>query len=149
MSYCDADFADAYFSKRAFAEKWSGDAETKAKYLETASGMIRDYCTFEDDDGVFVYDETDQGKHPVEAWLKRATCEQALHLLNLGKDPTQADKKTTLGIVRADDGTTFDKSFAADVLCMTCRMILESNGGMIADDTTAGDSGASSGRWLK
>ena len=66
----------------------------------------------------------------------RATCEKALHLLNLVKDPTQNDKKTTLGIA-STDGTVFDKSFAADIICpLTCQ-ILENNGGVMLAGATA------------
>lgn len=148
MSYCDVGYADVYMSIRVFAEKWESEGVEKEKLLETASRMIRDYCTFEDENGIFVYGEDDEQKRPIPGWLKRATCEQALYLLNLGKDPTQADKKTTLGI-SSTDGTTFDKTFAADVLGEACRLVLEAHGVTVASEATAGSSGGTYARWSK
>lgn len=141
MSYCDVSFADEYFAKRAFSEAWSGDE--KEKYLETATMLIKEYCVFEDERGVFTYEDEE-----AEEWLKKATCEQALYLLNLGKDPTQADKKTTLGII-STEGTTFDKSFAADILCIQCRKILENNGGIISSEATSNSRKIKTGKILK
>lgn len=137
-AYCDVEYADIYFELRAFADAWTAaDEATKAKYLYTASAMIADYCYFEDAEGeMFVYDDATGS----EAWLQDAACEQALYLLSLGKDPTAADKKTTLG-VKSTDGTVFDKSFAADILCVRCRQILENHGGVISPSATAGNTG--------
>lgn len=135
MSYADTIWADEYFAMRAFADAWSNAGEDKAKYLATATQQIKDFCAFVDEKGAFVYEE-DSSEHVIPVWLKRATAEQALHLLNLGKDPTQNDKKTTLGVA-STDGTTFDKSFAADILCSTCRQILENNGGVIVSGASA------------
>ena len=129
-AYADIDYADAYFALRAFAGAWSvAEESVKLRYLATASVFIRDYCTFFDENTgkPYTYDEAGDK----EEWLKRAACEEALYLLTLGKDPTAADKKTTLGIKSAD-GVTFDKSFAADILCISCRKILEDNGGIVA-----------------
>lgn len=144
MSYCTVEYADSYFKKRAFAGAWDGDE--KEVYLETATQNIKDFCSFEDAEGFFYYDESDAGTD-IPDWLKRAACEQALYLLNLGKDPTQADKKTTLGIVTTE-GTTFDKSFRADILCELCRRILENNGGIVCSDASAG-AGVSAGYFTK
>ena len=142
MSYAQIAFADEYFRKRAFSSAWAGDE--KEVYLETAARQIDDYCSFEDENGdPLEYPDTDAPE-----WLKRANCEQALYLLNLGKDPTQADKKTTLGI-SSTDGTVFDKSFAADVLCLNCRRILENHGGMIAGDAAVNSAGISTGWTVK
>ena len=135
MSYADTIWADEYFSMRAFSDAWENAGEDKAKYLETATQQIKDYCAFVDEKGAFVYEE-DSSEHVIPAWLMRATAEQALHLLNLAKDPTQNDKKTTLGIA-STDGTVFDKAFAADILCPLCRRILENNGGVLLDGATS------------
>lgn len=141
MSYAQIAFADEYFRKRAFSSAWDGDE--KEIYLETAAQQIVDYCSFEDEYGEPVeYSDSD-----APDWLKRANCEQALYLLNLGKDQTQADKKTTLGI-SSTDGTVFDKSFAADVLCMNCRRILENNGGILSGDAVADGRGKISSGWV-
>lgn len=129
-SYADIDYADTYFALRAFSEVWTAAEDSvKVRFLSTASVFIRDYCTFiEEETGKpYTYDEAGEN----EEWLKRATCEEALYLLALGKDPTAADKKTTLGIKSAD-GVTFDKSFSADILCISCRKILEDNGGVVS-----------------
>lgn len=129
MSYADVTWADEYFSMRAFADAWNTAGENKTLYLETATLQIKDFCAFVDEKGAFVYNEAST-EYVIPAWLKRATAEQALHLLNLASDPTQNDKKTTLG-VSSTDGTMFDKSFAADVLCPLCCRILENNGGVL------------------
>ena len=139
MAYCNVTSADSYFEKRAFASAWDG--EDKEKFLETATQQIKDFCKFEDENGIFVY-ENDAAPD----WLKRAACELALHLMNLGKDPTQNDKKTTLGII-STDGTVFDKEFRADVLCLNCRRILENNGGILAAESSA-EGGISFG-WIE
>ena len=142
MAYCNETYADGYFADRAFSEKWTGNK--KSVYLETATKFIEQYCQFEDEDGeVFTYEES-----RAPEWLKEATCEEALYLLNLGKDPTQPLKVNTLGIVRTDDGTTFDKNFSADILCASCRAILERNGGLLSSEATA-KGGIKQGRWVR
>ena len=147
MSYTDTIWADDYFATRAFSDAWENAGEGKAKYLETATNQIKDYCAFVDEKGAFVYEEDSQ-EHVIPEWLKRATAEQALHLLNLAKDPTQNDKKTTLGIA-STDGTVFDKAFAADVLCPTCCRILENNGGMLLSGALNGGRRLGVGRVCK
>jgi hypothetical protein len=143
-TFADLNFADSYFSNRAFADKWLATADDqKQKFLATATNMIEVLCTFFDDDDMpFVYAASEA---PV--WPKEAVCEQALYLLNIGKDPTQADKKTTLGI-RTTDGTTFDKSFSADLLGIQCRVILERNGAEIDSAAIAGTPGNVSSGWV-
>ena len=145
MSFADTTFAEEYFSDRAFVDNWNDASEKeKQQFLGSATKNIETFCTFFDDEGLpFVY--TDSGA-PV--WLKEACCEQALYLLNLGKDPTQADKKTTLGI-RSSDGTTFDKSFSADILCVQCRAILERNGAEIDSTAVNSSGGVSWGQVIK
>lgn len=137
MSYADVNWADEYFALRAFSDAWNAAGENKLLYLETATNQIKDYCAFVDEKGAYTYNENDNSEFVIPAWLRRATCEQALHLLNLVKDPTQNDKKTTLGIA-STDGTVFDKSFAADILCPLCCRILENNGGVLLDGATSG-----------
>lgn len=140
-SYATVDYADEYFTLRAFASVWEQAAEDKGKLLNLATQLIKEYCTFEDElSGVFVYEEVSDGQE----WLKNACCEQALYLANLGKDPTQADKKTTLGIA-STEGTVFDKSFAADVIAPRCRMILENHGGILSSGAAGGSGGIGSG----
>lgn len=131
MAYCDVTFADQYLTASAFSSGWESlDENTKGKYLESASRIIRRFCFFYDEyDLPFRYD-TDAQESEIPDFLREATCEEALYLVNLGKDPTQADKKTTLGIL-STDGTVFDKSFAADVLCITAQTIVTENGGDI------------------
>lgn len=129
MSYADVTWADEYFAMRAFADAWNAAGDDKINYLETATLQIKDFCAFTDEKGAFIYEE-DSTEHVIPGWLKRATVEQALHLLNLAKDPTQNDKKTTLG-VSSTEGTVFDKKFAADILGSTCCRILENNGGVL------------------
>ena len=126
MAYCDVAFADEYLLAGAFADGWTGD--NRGKYLESATRMIKQFCNFRDDDGFFVYNEE---YDPIPEWLQEATCEQALYLLNLGKDPTQADKKTTIG-VQSTEGTVFNKAFRAEVLAPACVYILEANGGIVS-----------------
>jgi hypothetical protein len=90
--------------------------------------MIATYATFPESDTT----ETPE-------WLQDATCEQALYLLNLGKDPTQADKKTTLGVA-STNGTVFDKSFAADILAPATVRIIRTNGGTVATGAVSSSS---------
>ena len=140
--FADVTFADEYFAKRAFAGSWR-TAEGKEQYLSFASKLIAEYCQFRDEYGnICDYRNTDAPE-----WLKCATAEQALYLVNLGKDPTQADKKTTLGIIRTDDGTTFDKSFAADIIAPLAERIIVHNGGKLLSGTSA--SGGSGGYFSK
>ena len=130
MSYCDVTYADSYLAAGAFADAWTGDK--KSRYLETASRFIRQFCSFVDADGEpCVYAHAD-----APCWPKDATAEEALYLVTLAKDPTAADKKTTLGI-QSTDGTVFDKAFAADVLGPACRRILEANGGTVSAEAVA------------
>lgn len=129
-TFADIAFANEYFAYRAFSEAWDNCTD-KEKFLSTASQMIADYAVFPEIDGID-YDLI------TPEWLKRAACEQALYLAALGKDPTQADRKTTLGVASAD-GTVFDKSFAADILSPTCRRIIIQNGGAIMPGATSGN----------
>lgn len=130
MAYCDYLTANQHISAGVFSAAWEALAENEAvKYIESASRMIEYFCIFYDDDGVpFAYDDAETD---LPDWLKIATAEQALYLVNLGKDPTQADKKTTLGIL-STDGTVFDKRFSAAVLCQTACRLIEANGGEIS-----------------
>lgn len=136
MAYCSVAFADGYLLAGAFADGWAGDK--KEQYLESATRMIKQFCNFRDDDGFFIYDE--EALPEIPDWLKAATCEQALYLLNLGKDPTQADKKTTIG-VQSTEGTVFNKAFRADILAPACVRILEDNGGIIDGGAVASGNG--------
>lgn len=147
-AYADVTWADEYFAMRAFADAWNAAGDDKQKYLSTATQQIKDFCFFSDErNGMFIYEE-DSAEREIPAWLKRATAEQALHLLNLAKDPTQNDKKTTLG-VSSTEGTVFDKRFAADILCATCCRILENNGGVLLPGATAGGKRLGFGRVSK
>lgn len=138
MSYCDIAYADTYISAGAFASKWAGENTLKQKFLEQATRFIKEYSWFTDESGdVFRYDETAEGA-VIPEWLKQATCEEALYLITLGKDPTAADKKLTLGI-KSTDGTVFDKEFQADILCPACIRLIESNGGMIEGGAVSGN----------
>lgn len=133
-AYASLEYANEYFMLRAFAGAWDS-TEEKEKILNLATQLIKEYCSFEDElnGSVFIYEEaTDE-----QDWLRNACCEQALYLANLGKDPTQADKKTTLGIA-STEGTVFDKSFAADVIAPRCRIILENHGGILVSDAAGG-----------
>lgn len=145
-SYATVEYANEYFMLRAFAGAWEQAGDEKGKYLNFATQLIKEYCAFEDElnGEMFVYEEVGADQE----WLKDACCEQALYLANLGKDPTQADKKTTLGIA-STEGTVFDKSFAADIIAPRCRRILESHGGIIFPGASAGNSGVSFAQVIK
>lgn len=138
-SYATVEYANEYFMLRAFSSAWEQAGSEKEKLLNLATQLIKEYCAFEDElnGEMFVYDEAGEDQN----WLRDATCEQALYLANLGKDPTQADKKTTLGIA-STEGTVFDKSFAADIIAPQCRRILEAHGGVMTDGATAATAGS-------
>lgn len=139
-SYATVEYANEYFMLRAFSNAWEQAVEDKGKLLNLATQLIKEYCYFADElnGEMFVYEEVADDQD----WLMDATCEQALYLANLGKDPTQADKKTTLGIA-STEGTVFDKSFAADIIAPRCRRILEAHGGILTDGaSTAGSVGS-------
>lgn len=138
-SYATVEYANEYFLLRAFASAWDQADADKEKLLNLATRLIKEYCYFEDDlnGEMFVYEEVAEDQD----WLRDATCEQALYLANLGKDPTQADKKTTIGIA-STEGTVFDKSFAADIIGPRCRRILEAHGGIMTDGATAATAGS-------
>lgn len=137
MAYCTVTQADQYLNNRAFTSAWKSSTE-KESFLVLASELIFQYCFFTDKNGETFRYEVEESDVEIPDFLVKATAEEALYLLNLGKDPTQADKKTTLGIA-STEGTVFDKSFAADILCVNCRSLLESNGGAISTDAVAGD----------
>ena len=139
-SYADISYAEEYFATRAFAENWSA-SDKKESFLCTASQMIAFFAIFPNIDGA------DYDSEPPE-WLKQATCEQALYLVNLGKDPGQADKKTTLGVA-SSDGTVFDKRFAADVLSPICQRIIIAAGGAIAPGASVASRSIRSGGMSK
>lgn len=141
-SYATIEYANEYFTLRAFANAWEQTGDEKEKLLNLATQLIKEYCAFEDElnGEMFVYEEVAEDQN----WLRDATCEQALYLANLGKDPTQADKKTTLGIA-STEGTVFDKSFAADIIAPRCRMILENHGGILSPGAAGGSGGIGSG----
>ncbi len=145
-AYATVEYANEFFMLRAFASVWEQAGAEKEKFLNLATQLIKEYCTFTDElnGGFFVYEEVSEGQE----WLMNACCEQALYLANLGKDPTQADKKTTLGIASAE-GTVFDKSFAADIIAPRCRIILENHGGILNDSAFNGAGGIGSGSVLK
>lgn len=132
MGYATVTQADEYLSKRAFTSAWKTLPEDeKAGYLNLASELIFQYCFFTDEVNYSFRYLTEESTMPIPDFLVKATAEQALYLVNLGKDPTQADKKTTLGIA-STEGTVFDKDFRADILCVSCRKILEDNGGLVS-----------------
>ena len=140
-AYCSVEYADTYLGNRSFTAGWdAATASDKGKLLYTASMLIDRYCIFEEVNGS---PAEYKGESTAPDWLKQATCEQALYLATLGKDPTAADRKLTLG-VKSTDGTVFDKSFQADVLCLNCRTTLEYNGGMIVSGATVGGFGTGS-----
>ena len=140
VPYVEAEYAAAYFDDRPECEAFTDlDASTRTKYLSYAGQLIADYCMFYDETGVpFTYDPAD-----APDWLKRAVCEEALYLANLGKDPAKKLDVLTLGIVKTDDGTTFDHRFQADILGVNCRRILSANGGEIAADAYVGETNTS------
>ena len=137
MPYADLTFAEEYFSDRAYTDNWQNAAESdKLKALGMATNLIETFCQFYDDFGMpFLY-----GIGNAPEWLKKACCEEALYLLNLGKDPTQPDEVTVMGIA-GTKGTTFDPTMKADILCVPCRRILEANGGEIDSEAVSGTSG--------
>lgn len=137
MAYCNVTEADAYLNNRAFTNAWQAIQESeKQGFLNLASELIFQYCYFIDEnDFSFRYD-VENSTLPIPEFLIKATAEQALYLVNLGKDPTQADKKTTLGIA-STEGTVFDKSFSADILCVNCRNIIEENNGTVSADAVS------------
>lgn len=145
-SYATVEYANEYFTLRAFANAWEQADADKGKLLNLATRLIKEYCTFEDElnGGMYVYEEAGDDQD----WLKDACCEQALYLANLGKDPTQADNKTTLGIA-STEGTVFDKSFAADIIAPRCRVILETHGGILLMDAAVGSGRIGSARVVK
>lgn len=142
MPYADIQFADTYFSERAFADAWIS-ATNKAGLLKLASNLIDIYTQFYDDNSYPVtYDKSDAPE-----WLKEAVCEEALYLANIGKDPSQPDDVTIMGI-SSTKGTVFDRSMRADILCVQCRNIIEKNNGEISPEAVAGNN-ISFGRVIK
>lgn len=146
MPYADLTFAEEYFSDRAYTDNWQNAAESeKLKALGMATHLIETFCQFYDDDGLpFLY-----SIEGAQRWLKEAACEEALYLLNLGKDPTQPDEVTVMGIAQTK-GTSFDRTMKADILCVSCRRLLEANGGEVLDDAfVASGGGVSCGTVIK
>lgn len=138
ISYVSPDYAAAYFADRPDADAFLAIAAPD-RLLAYAGQLIADFCTFYDASGVpFTY-----AADGAPDFIQRATCEEALYIANLGKDPARAVDVLTLGIVKTDDGTTFDHRFKADVLGVTVRRILSANGGEIAPEAYGDQTGTS------
>jgi hypothetical protein len=145
MPYADLTFAEEYFSDRAYTDNWQNAAESdKQRFLGMATKLIEDFCQFYDEIGAPFLFSIDGAPE----WLKKACCEEALYLLNLGKDPTQPDEVTVMGIA-STKGTTFDRSMKADILCVSCRRIIEANGGEIDSAAVTASGGIGSGVIVK
>lgn len=142
--FATVEAANAYFGARAYSSGWTALAgdETKAQYLNLASVIIRIFSSFtpEDADAPVSIDEPEiVKKYTLESVLEAACLEEALHLVNLGKDPTQTLKVLNLGIL-STDGTVFDHSFVADILCPFTVRILKNAGFDISSEDTGGGS---------
>lgn len=142
--FATVESADTYFGARAYASGWialSGEEE-KAQYLNLASVIIRLFSSFTPDDAeepVNIDDPDIVEKYMLTDSLEAACLEEALHLVNLGKDPTQTLKVLNLGIL-STDGTVFDHSFVADILCPFTVRILKNAGFEVSGEATGGGS---------
>lgn len=137
-AYCDVEYADEYMRGLLFRDSWtSANDDQKSAALITATRLIKQFSVFvfPDSDVPYKYDER---KDFIPDWLKRANCEEALYLLNLARDP-RFDKKLTLGIA-STDGTVFSKDFTADILCLSCRTLIEDNEGEVFPAALGGTS---------
>ena len=142
--FATVESADIYFDARAYSSGWTAlaDDETKAQYLNLASVIIRIFSSFtpEDADAPVIIDGPEViAKYALSSVLEAACLEEALHLVNLGKDPTQTLKVLNLGIL-STDGTTFNHSFVADILCPFTVRILKNAGFDISNEATGGGS---------
>lgn len=142
--FATVESADSYFGARAYSSGWTAlaDDETKSQYLNLASVIIRIFSSFTPDDEeekVNFDDPEIVEKYALAGALESACLEEALHLVNLGKDPTQTLKVLNLGIL-STDGTTFDHSFVADILCPFTVRILKNAGFDISSEATGGGS---------
>ena len=142
--FATVEAANIYFSARAYSSGWTSlaDDETKSQYLNLASVIIRIFSSFTPDDAdapVSIDDPEIIEKYALSSVLEAACMEEALHLVNLGKDPTQTLKVLNLGIL-STDGTTFDHSFVADILCPFTVRILKNAGFEIYSEETGGGS---------
>ena len=142
--FATVEAADSYFSARAYSSGWTAlaDDETKSQYLNLASVIIRVFTSFTPEDSespVNIDDPEIVKKYTLESVLEAACLEEALHLVNLGKDPTQTLKVLNLGIL-STDGTTFDHSFVADIICPFTVQILKNAGFEVSSEDTGGGS---------
>ena len=142
--FATVEAANIYFSARAYSSGWTAlaDDETKAQYLNLASVIIRIFSSFTPEDAdapVSIDDPEIIAKYALSSVLEAACLEEALHLVNLGKDPTQTLKVLNLGIL-STDGTVFDHSFVADILCPFTVRILKNAGFDISSEETGGGS---------
>lgn len=142
--FATVESADSYFEARAYSSGWTAlaDDETKEQYLNLASVIMRIFSSFtpEDADAPVSIDNPEViTKYALSSVLEAACLEEALHLVNLGKDPTQTLKVLNLGIL-STDGTVFDHSFVADILCPFTVRILKNAGFEISSEATGGES---------
>ena len=142
--FATVEAADIYFGARAYSSGWTAlaDDETKSQYLNLASVIIRIFSSFTPEDAdapVSIDDQEIIAKYALSSVLEAACLEEALHLVNLGKDPTQTLKVLNLGIL-STDGTTFDHSFVADILCPFTVRILKNSGFDVSNEETGGGS---------
>lgn len=137
MMYADLSFAAEYLGTRAFVDKWQAltDAD-RQKLLTTATTQIDTFCLFYDEEELPVYYDAADAPD----WLKRACCEQALYLANLGKDPTQTEEVVAMGI-SSTKGTVFDRDMVADIIGVQCRKIIVNNGGEVSPEACGNASG--------
>lgn len=134
--------ADSYFTMRAFSSNWLALVEEeKEQYLALASAIIRIFASYtpENEDEAIVLSVENIEKYDLAEVLETACFEEALYLVNLGKDPTQTLKVLTLGIL-STDGTTFSHDFVADIFCPVVVRFLKDAGFEIAAEATNGDS---------
>ena len=142
--FATVEAADSYFDARAYSSGWTAlaDDETKAQYLNLASVIIRIFSSFTPEDAeepVNIDDPDIVEKYMLADSLEAACLEEALHLVNLGKDPTQTLKVLNLGIL-STDGTVFDHSFVEDILCPFTVRILKNAGFEVSGEATGGGS---------
>ena len=142
--FATVEASNIYFSARAYSSGWTSlaDDETKSQYLNLASVIIRIFSSFTPEDAdapVSIDDPEVIAKYVLSSVLEAACLEEALHLVNLGKDPTQTLKVLNLGIL-STDGTTFDHSFVADIICPFTVKILKNAGFEVSSEDTGGES---------
>lgn len=117
MEIVTAAWADEFFAKRLYSQKWiEAPEETRQSALAMSTSLIEAYFTFPS--GTFTLNE-ETNLYDCDERIKKAICEEAIWCLKF--DPTDYPEILTKGFVEADTAqytsVKLDKDYTVPVIC--------------------------------